>query len=155
MPLDSSFHNTQIYIVGPRTYCTLTFECIETLKFLKLYFIRLHSFRFCNVQLDAIQFFLTIYSKECRLHFRRNRPRIAILCTYINDAIYFGIYLFCLMLSRYIICNDFDYLYQIHLPNIYELLKLVQVHSSRTLVSRGQNVQCKSQFREFQPSKLT
>ena len=73
---------------------TLTFECIETLLFLQLYFIRLHSFKFCMVQLDAIQFFLTIYSKECRIHFWRNRPRIAILCTWLIDAFYFGIYLF-------------------------------------------------------------
>ena len=97
MPLDSSFHCTQIYIVVPEhtVLCIYNFdhyfECIETM----LYFITLHSFKFCMVQLDAIQFFLTIYSKECtRIHFWRNRPRIAILCTWLNDAFYFGIYLF-------------------------------------------------------------
>ena len=98
MPLDSSFHCTQIYIVAPEhtVLCIYNFdhyfECIETM----LYFITLHSFKFCMVQLDAIQFFLTIiYSKECtRIHFWRNRPRIAILCTWLNDAFYFGIYLF-------------------------------------------------------------
>ena len=100
MPLDSSFHCTQIYIVVPEhtVLCIYNFdhyfECIETLLFIMLYFIRLHSFKFCMVQLDAIQFFLTIYSKECRIHFWRNRPRIAILCTWLNDAFYFGIYLF-------------------------------------------------------------
>ena len=88
MPLDLSFHNTKIYIVLPEHIAstTLTFECIKTLVFLKLYFIRLHSFKFCMVQLeDAIQFFS---------NFWRNRPRIAILCTWLNYDFYFGICLF-------------------------------------------------------------
>ena len=36
----------------------------------------------------------------------------------------------------------------------YELLKLVYVHFSRTLVSRGQNVQRKSQFKELSAFKI-